>query len=135
MTKKITGYQERKAAGLCVRTGCDEKPEKNADGTRRSYCATHNAMNAKNSAAWAARQGKTPKVKVAKVQKVKAAKPGKVVGTVKVPGIGTIELVEALKPVVTSPEDFGAQVTALMEKRGCSRKIAAQFLRRRKQNL
>ena len=39
MTKKITGYQERKAAGLCVRTGCEEKPEKNADGSYDVYFA------------------------------------------------------------------------------------------------
>ena len=49
-------YQERKAAGQCVRAGCKRTPRKNKDGSRRSYCDFHNQQNAKNSAAWLKRQ-------------------------------------------------------------------------------
>ena len=67
--EKITGYQERKKAGLCVRSGCEIKPEKKEDGSRRSYCPKHNAQNKRNSEAWAARHGKS---KVRKTKKVSA---------------------------------------------------------------
>ncbi len=61
--EKITGYQARKKAGLCVRPGCDRKPKLNADGKPRSYCPVHNAANRKNSDAWKARQAaKKPKL-------------------------------------------------------------------------
>ena len=62
--EKITGYQNRKRAGLCVRPGCEIKPKKGPDGKPRSYCPVHNAQNAKNSK---------------KRQKAKAAKKPKLV--------------------------------------------------------
>lgn len=52
MKRKISVYQERKKAGLCVRTGCERKPRKNADGTVRSYCDFHNDLNKKATAAF-----------------------------------------------------------------------------------
>ena len=124
---EVKGYAERKKLGLCVRDRCEEKPEKNTAGERRSYCNTHAAINKRHAEAWAARQGK-PKAKKAKVvQKVKVAE-AKTVGRVAVPGIGIIDLVErALTPPVAVTADA---ITELMEKRGCSRKIAAQYLRR-----
>ena len=66
MTKQVRGYQQRKAAGLCVRPGCKRIPPLGTDGTRRSYCLTHNAENRKNSDAWLARQKKAVKAKVTK---------------------------------------------------------------------
>jgi hypothetical protein len=67
---KKSEYQERKAAGQCVRAGCKRTPRKNS--SRRSYCDFHNDQNRKNSDAWKARQGKAP-VKKAKTPKVKKA--------------------------------------------------------------
>ena len=49
-------YQQRKAAGQCVRAGCKTKPKLGKDGKRRSYCPVHNAENRKNSEAWIKRQ-------------------------------------------------------------------------------
>jgi hypothetical protein len=68
---EVKGYQARKALGLCVRDRCEEKPKKKADGTRRSYCATHNAQNKKHADAFYARQNKAAKAH--KVKKAKAA--------------------------------------------------------------
>ena len=53
---KQSEYQQRKAAGKCVRSGCDRKPKLGKDGKRRSYCEVHNAENRKNSDAWIKRQ-------------------------------------------------------------------------------
>jgi hypothetical protein len=61
-------YQQRKAAGQCVRAGCKRKPKLGKDGKRRSYCSVHNAENRKNSEAWIKRQ-KASKPKV--IRKVK----------------------------------------------------------------
>jgi hypothetical protein len=49
-------YQARKAAGLCVRPGCNRKPKLGEDGTPRSYCPYHNELNLKNTAAYNKRQ-------------------------------------------------------------------------------
>ncbi len=69
--EKITGYQNRKRAGLCVRPGCKIKPKKGPDGTPRSYCPVHNAQNAKNSAAFIKRQkAKAGKPKLVRRRKV-----------------------------------------------------------------
>ena len=68
---EVKGYQARKALGLCVRDRCEEKPKKKADGTRRSYCDTHNAQNKKHADAFYARQSKAAKKKP-KVRKPKA---------------------------------------------------------------
>ncbi len=70
--EKITGYQNRKRAGLCVRPGCKIKPKKGPDGKPRSYCPKHNAQNARNSAAWLKRQAAKKKPKKAAVRKPKA---------------------------------------------------------------
>jgi len=67
---EVKGYQARKALGLCVRDRCEEKPEKKSDGTRRSYCPTHNAQNKKHADAFYARQSKA-----ATKRKAKKAKP------------------------------------------------------------
>jgi hypothetical protein len=63
-------YQQRKAAGLCVRPGCKIKPKKGPDGKPRSYCPLHNAQNRKNSEAWVKRQKAAKAAK--KVRKPKA---------------------------------------------------------------
>ena len=73
---KLTGYQERKRAGLCVRAGCKRTPRKNKDGSRRSYCDFHNEQNAKNSAAFIKRQkAKAGKPKLVRRRKVTPAPP------------------------------------------------------------
>jgi len=64
--EKITGYQNRKRAGLCVRPGCKNKPMLGPDGKPRSYCPVHNAANRKNSEAWLKRQTAKKKSKVRK---------------------------------------------------------------------
>jgi hypothetical protein len=126
-------YQQRKAEGKCVRPGCERKPKLGKDGKPRSYCTHHNEMNKANTAACLARQAKgekpTPRPKAAKVrkpkaEKVKPAPKAKVVDAVEVPGIGTVELVAA------APEAWGDRVTRIQEERSCTRKIAAQYLRR-----
>jgi hypothetical protein len=58
MKNKISRYQERKKAGLCVRTGCERKPRKNEDGTLRSYCDVHNELNKQATAAFKKRAAK-----------------------------------------------------------------------------
>lgn len=63
-------YQERKAAGKCVRAGCKRKPKLGKDGKPRSYCPFHNDQNRKNSEAWKKRQAKKPKVTRRKVGSV-----------------------------------------------------------------
>lgn len=64
-------YQERKAAGKCVRAGCKRKPKLGKDGKPRSYCPVHNAQNRKNSEAWLKRQKPSkPKVTSRKVAPV-----------------------------------------------------------------
>jgi hypothetical protein len=63
-------YQERKAAGKCVRAGCKRKPKLGPDGKRRSYCTFHNEQNRKNSEAWIKRQAAKPKVIRRKVKPV-----------------------------------------------------------------
>ncbi len=49
-------YQKRKAAGQCVRTGCNRKPKLGKDGKPRSYCQVHNEQNRKNTEAFLKRK-------------------------------------------------------------------------------
>jgi len=164
MAKSLSIYQQRKADGKCVRQGCDRKPLKNEDGTRRSYCPEHNAMNRKNSDAWAARQ---PKVRKAKkvADPVKRAPIGRrrkkvapLDQTVPLVNLGTERMVAAELPAtqpataivpvaeasVVTPKPraasvkmtevelaaFNSAVAERQQRTGCSRKIAAQYIRR-----
>jgi hypothetical protein len=56
---KKSDYQKRKAAGQCVRTGCERRPELGKNGKPRSYCSIHAAANRKYSAALIKRQANT----------------------------------------------------------------------------
>jgi hypothetical protein len=49
-------YEKRKAAGQCVRVGCERKPRLGKDGKLRSYCPVHAAANRKYSEARINRQ-------------------------------------------------------------------------------
>jgi hypothetical protein len=142
MAKQLSVYQQRKAEGKCVRLGCDEKPPKNSKGERRSYCLTHNAANRKNSDAWVERQGKAPKkAKRAKAKKQAAAPvtiaekaptvPDTAPTPVEVtprpvvkPGVAAMKMTEAEVKL------FNERIADRMQRTGCSRKIAAQWVRR-----
>jgi hypothetical protein len=83
-------YHERRKAGKCVRVGCDKIPQKNEDGSRRSYCDFHNKQNAKYSQAYADRQngGKASKARAPKAKpKAKAKKPAPQVVPATVPAV------------------------------------------------
>jgi hypothetical protein len=121
---EVKGYKERKKLGLCVRDRCEEKPEKNAAGERRSYCNTHAAANKKHADAWAARQGKTPKVKKAKVTKPKARgyEPGITEAVEEF--VGVAKVTPALRFPFFTPE----AISTVCEERALTRKTARQWL-------